>query len=207
MVDNTQDTAPRQRRLPVEAILVLAGGGLLWAGTRFSAAILTGLGIFAVALAMGRIGSEMLRTRRADFRMQNWGPGPVERYSGLAAQLYGVWFIGVGLGFAVLGVVAITSRGGMEGFWKAVASTPQGWGLVVIAIGLLVAVRGVIRILAGTAGVDYGLPGGVAGTLTRANGALVVLLAAAMVALGILLVLVPGVLRALADHIIRRIFQ
>jgi hypothetical protein len=196
-----------QRSAWIDIVLIVASGALLWLGTKLSLALATALGIFCLAAVMGKSGIEMLLRRRAEFNTQRWGPGPKEVFTGAAAQLYGVWFLAAATLLLVLGISALIYSGGMQTFWTIVLATPRGWGALLIVIGGLIAIRGVARMLAGTASVDYGLPASVGAALARTGGAVVTTVGSVLVALGLWLVLAPAVVTRVATNVVERIFK
>ncbi len=188
-------------------LLVLAGAALLWAGATLSLRFATALGIFCFAGMLGGSGLEMIVTRRAEFATQRWGPGPKEVFTGPAAQLYGAWFAAIALLLVALGVSALVFRGGMDTFWKALLARPRARGAALTAVGGLIAMRGIVRVLAGTAAVDYGVPARAGAGLARGAGALVTLVGGAVAAIGVWLVLMPDAVQHLATESIERIFK
>ena len=177
---------------------MLLSGGLAFAGEKFSLPILTNVALLGVGLLMILVGGELIITKRAEFALGGWAYTQAkETFKGLAAQLWGVLFLGLGLLATLVTLVRWIFPAAASSFWNSLQGTPAGLGLVLTGLGLAAILYGIIRLLAGSAGVDLGRLTGLSNILDRMAGAVVVLVGLALAFFGLLLIAAPGVVWAI----------
>lgn len=106
---------------------------------------------------------------------------------GIAARLWGIIFVSLGFILAIGGLVAWTSPGWLEGY---LFESPNGQGLVVAIVGMLVLVRGLLFALDPGTG-ESGLRRILALLPGKVWGVLLVLLGLALMAAGWLRIAAP----------------
>ena len=175
--------------------LLLLAGGLAFAGEKFSQPVLTDLALLCVGLLMMLVGGELIITRRANFAIGGWSYiQSRETYKGVAAQLWGILFLGLGLLATLVTLAKWIVPTAANSFWTRLQGTSIGLGLALIGLGLVAILYGMIRMLAGSAGVDLGRLTGLSNIVDRMAGALVFLVGLGMAFFGLLLIVAPGLL-------------
>jgi hypothetical protein len=182
--------------------LFLLGGGLAFAGERFSWPVLTNLALLCLALLMVLIGGELIITKRAEFAIGGWAYIQArETFKGLAAQLWGVMFLGLGLVAALLTLAKWIIPAATDSFWSRLQGTPAGAGLALMGLGMMAALYGFIRLLAGSAGVNLGRLTAFANLMDRIGGAVILLAGLALISTGLLLAFAPNTVFAVVDQV------
>lgn len=192
----------------IELSLLLLAAGLAFAGQQFSIALLTNLALLCLGMMMALVGVELLVTKRVEFAIGGWVYIQArETYQGLAAQLWGVLFLGLGLLAILVTLARLIVPVAANSFWSRLQGTPAGLGLALAGLGLMATLYGFIRMLAGSAGVDLGRLTSVSNLLDRFAGALVFFVGLGLVLIGFLLILSPGVLSAIVVRLAAWILQ
>jgi hypothetical protein len=186
----------------VYRLLLLTAGGLGFAGERLSLPFLTNLALLSAALLMVMVGGELIITKRAEFALGGWAyiQGK-ETFKGVAAQLWGVLFLGMGLlaGLATLAKWFFPAE--TDFLWSRLQGTPAGAGLAITGLGVAAGLYGTIRLLAGGAGVDLGRMTKLSNVMDRIGGAVIFLLGIGLAALGLLLIIAPSLVFGLAKQL------
>jgi hypothetical protein len=186
----------------IELFLLLLAGGLAFAGQQFSIPFLTNLALHCLGLMMVLVGGEFLVTKRAEFAIGGWVYIQArETFKGLAAQLWGVLFLGLGLLVILVTLAKWLVPAAAGSFWSRLQGTPTGAGLALAGLGLAACLYGLIRLLAGSAGVDLGRLTSLSNLLDRLAGGVVFLLGLGLIFLGVSLVIAPGVLSAIITRL------
>jgi hypothetical protein len=183
----------RITKTAVQIGLFVVGVACLYAGKQTRNNLLSSLGLVCFGLVLLIAGISLIVRKRLEFQLKKGDIGPHEIYTGLSAQLWGVYFSLLGILMMAFGVAYGLYRGGPEKFWADLLGTRLGVGFVLFLIGLMIAIDGVIRLLAGTAGHNVVLPANVGNCLERAGGAIITLFGMALIGCGVVIVLAPGI--------------
>jgi hypothetical protein len=188
--------------------LLLLGGALAFGGDRLSLPVLTNLALLCVGLLMVLVGGELIVTRRAVFALGGWSyiQGK-EVFEGLAAQLWGVLFLGLGMLAILFTLAKWFAPYVLKSYWSTLQGTPVELGLVLIGFGVMAVLYGSIRVLAGSAGLDLGVLTGLSNFLDRLAGAVVLLFGLGLALVGLLLIVAPGIVSALIEQLKTLILQ
>jgi hypothetical protein len=192
-------------RVNKNAILIglfIVGVGCLYAGEQSSLILLTSLGLICFGLILLVYGIGLIRHKRLEFQLKRGDIGPHEVYTGISAQLWGVYFALMGILLAAFAVAYGVYPGGPEKLWSALLGTHVGLGMILFLIGLMVSIDGAIRLIAGTAGHNVVLPASVGNCLERFGGGIVLIFGLVLIGIGIFLVLAPGAVESLIHTII-----
>lgn len=186
----------------IELFLLLLAGGLAFAGQQFSVPFLTNFALLCLGLMMVLVGGEFLVTQRAEFAIGGWVYIQArETFKGLAAQLWGIMFLGLGLLVILVTLVKWVVPAAAGSFWSRLQGTPTGAGLALAGLGLAACLYGLIRLLAGSAGVDLGRLTSLSNLLDRITGAVVFLLGLGLAFLGVMLIVAPGALSSIITRL------
>ena len=196
-------------RIPLQIGFFLASVACLFLGQRSGNHSLVGLGLFCLGPVLILFGMNTFTTRWLGFKPGRFPSGQYEqhkneyeRYTGLSAQLWGVYFILIGLLLMAFGVGYAVYPGGPQKLWSQLLGTHLGVGLVLGLIGLLVALDGFIRVLAGSAGRNVGLPTNVGNCLDRFVGGIVFLIGMALIGAAAVVTFIPGLIDSIFQIII-----
>lgn len=182
--------------------LLLLGGALAFAGDRLSLPLLTNLALLCVGLLMVLVGGELIVTKRAVFALGGWTyTQGKEVFEGLAAQLWGVLFLGLGILMILFTLAKWIAPSTTKSYWSTLQSTPAGLGLILMGFGAMAVLYGGIRLLAGSAGLDLGLLTGLSNFLDRMAGAVVLLIGLGLALVGFLLIVAPGIVFAIIEQL------
>jgi hypothetical protein len=182
----------------IELALLLPAGAFLYAGNRWGQPLLVAMGALCLALLTGLHGVDMIVTRRAEFRTRG-GIGyamPVEVFKGRAAQLWGLAFLAIAALLLVLAFATAFAGGDMQTLWARVFRSPAARGLALAVLGGVLSAVGTARVMAGTAGLDYGIPAWLANLQQRLAGALMLLCGGGLALLGLAMAIAPDALAA-----------
>lgn len=188
--------------------LLLLGGALAFAGDRLSLPVLTNLALLCIGLLMALVGGELIVTKRAVFALGGWTyTQGKEVFEGLAAQLWGVLFLGLGMLAILLTLARWFAPYMLKSYSSSLQGTPAGSGLALFGLGVMAVLYGGIRLLAGSAGLDLGALTGLSNFLDRMAGAVVLLVGLGLVLVGFLLIAAPGIVFALIEQLKTLILQ
>ena len=131
--------------------LILAGLGIAYFGIKTQDPILLGWIFLGLGLFSLFSGIHMIVTRKAAIPTSDSIDAHKERYTGLAAQLYGILFSAFGLGMVLitLGVWLFPESPLLN--VETLLNNPVGVGILLAVIGVVILVHGIIRLLAGNA--------------------------------------------------------
>ena len=177
----------------------LLSGGLAFAGEYFSFPILTNLALLGVGLLVTAVGFELIITKKAEFRIGGWAYTQArETYKGLAAQLWGIMFLGLGLTVIGITVAKWMFPAVAHSLYSNLVGTPAGAGLALTFLGLMAILYGTIRLLAGRLT-------GLSNLLDRMAGAVICVVGLGLASFGLLLIFSPGIVFALMGQLKLRI--
>ena len=178
--------------------LIAAGLVIAYIGIKYQNPIIIGLAIGGAGVYSIFAGFQMIISKRAEVPTGSI-TGPVERHTGLTAQLWGFLYIFFGaiailiaLGMSVPGE---TSKAWVEGFF----AKPAGMGWFMIAAGGMILLFGIIRLISGNA--PY--------TETKLipferviGGIYFLILGFAILGAGLWLIVSPSTLKALFEYLV-----
>lgn len=133
----------------------LVAGAAVLAGEYLELPWLSGAAPVAFGVAVLAGGVRILVTgqsKGAAAGMDHWyRPSKyTERHTGTPARLIGALLLIAGLLFIVMGVIALTARGGMDAFWQEFLKSPRAWGAVAGLAGIMMTLAGTVRAIAGS---------------------------------------------------------
>ncbi len=177
-----------------QRILFFMAAGLVLVGEQFSISLLSNLGLVCAGVLVVLLGVEQITSKLGVYRIGGWSyTQAVETYRGLAAQLWGLIFVGLGAAMVLVPVVKWVAPSQADSIWNSLLGSTTGTGLALGGIGLMTALHGLIRVLAGSAGVDVGRLTGLSDLFDRLVGAMTFLVGSAMALVGITLLVAPGI--------------
>lgn len=187
--------------LPVMTFFLAAG--LVYVGQQFDVARLTAAGFLCLGFTAMLAGIELIRTRKAFFLPggRNAAGQRAERYSGLSAQLWGVFFLLLGVGASLAAAAAFFNPERAQTLVDQLLETPAGWGVLLAIFGVFLGLYGTIRLLAGSAAVGRTWQSRLADLGYRGLGGVLLLAGLGLVALGLLLIVAPDLLGAWAAQL------
>jgi hypothetical protein len=196
------DWIRRVRLSTIYRSLLLLGGGLGFLGEKFSISILTNLALVCISLLFILVGFELILTKKAEFALGGWAyiQGR-ETFQGLAAQLWGIMFLGIGLLAMLVTIAQWILPAQMNSLLDNLQRSSAGAGLALTGLGLIAILYGTIRLLAGGAGLDLGRLTGLSNFMDRLGGCLVLLIGLPLALFGLLLIIAPNVVSALLEQI------
>jgi hypothetical protein len=201
-------TANRWHLVAVYRSLLLLAGGLALLGQRLSVPFLINLGLLCLGLMLVIMGGELIITRRAEFAIGGFAYiQAVETFTGLAAQLWGVMFLGVGLAMIVAILARWLAPEAVHGWYSGLVGTRAGLGLALCALGLFAGLWGTIRLLAGSAGLDLGRMTRLSNIVDRVGGGIALLAGLGLLGAGVLLIVAPGTVASAWAKLWIRILQ
>jgi hypothetical protein len=184
----------RFKSLPIVTFFVAAL--LTFIGVQFSRPPFTYLGLMFLGLTALLAGIQAIVTKEAFFLPI--GDQALRRrselYSGVAAQLWGVIFILFGLGFVFGGVAALFIPEQAQITFDRLFDSAAGWGILITAVGLFVALYGLARLLAGVAAVGSNVRLRFHDVSYRFLGGFLLLLGIVLIGIGTLLLTAPETL-------------
>jgi hypothetical protein len=202
------DRANRWHLVAVYRSLFLVAGGLSLLGQRLSLPVLVKLGLLCLGVMLVIMGGELIITKRAEFAIGGFAYiQAVETFTGVAAQLWGVMFLGLGLAVIVAILAQWLAPEAVRGWYSGLVGTKTGLGLALCALGLFAGLWGTIRLLSGSAGLDLGPTTGLSNIVDRVGGGIALLAGLGLLGVGVLLVFAPGTVASAWATLWRRILQ
>jgi hypothetical protein len=178
--------------------------GLMFAGQNLNIFQLTTAGFLFLGITAILAGIQVIWTKEAFFSPS--GSQSVRRrsehYSGLSAQLWGVFFLLAGVGASLASLVAMLNPAAAQTFLDQFLDTPAGWGILLAGLGVFVSLYGLTRLLAGAAAVSRKFGGRLRDLGYRGLGALSLLIGLALIGLGLVLILAPDLLLTWVEGVI-----
>jgi hypothetical protein len=201
-------TANRRPLVPLYRSLFLLAGGLAFAGQRFSLPLLINLALLCLGVMTATMGVELIVTKRAESAIGGFAYiQAVEVFTGLAAQLWGVMFLLLGL-VIIVGIVAQwLAPAAVHAWYGSLVGTKAGLGLALCASGLFAGLWGTMRLLAGSAGLDLGWMTRLSNIVDRIGGGIALLAGLGLLGVGVLLVVAPAIVTSAWVELWRSILQ
>jgi hypothetical protein len=191
-----------------ERVLLFAAGCLALIGDQLSIRVLLDLALLPAGVLVILVGGEQIVSRLGIYRVgvSNYAQ-VVELYRGIMDQLWGVLFLGAGVVMVLVTAIKWLAPTQADSFWSNLAAAPFALGLILGIVGLMTALHGVIRILAGSSGSDVGRITGISDVLDRLLGGATFLLGLGMGFVGITLLVAPGIWKSIFDQLASMILR
>ena len=200
--------ANRWHLVAVYRSLFLLAGGLALLGQRLSLPLLVKLGLFCVGLMLVIMGGELIMTKRAEFILGGFAYAQgIETFTGVAAQLWGVMFLGLGLALTVGILAQWLVPDVVNGWYSGLVGTNTGLGLALCVLGVFVGLWGTIRLLAGSAGLELGRMTRLSNLVDRIGGGIALVTGLGLLGVGVLLMVAPGTVTSTWTRFWMRILQ
>jgi hypothetical protein len=185
-----------------ERVLFFVAAGLALIGDQLSIRLLLDLALLPGGVLVILFGGDQIASRLGMYRVGlTSGAQAVELYRGVMDQLWGLIFMGFGAAMVLVPVVRWLAPDQANSIWSNLQDSPGVPGLILGAIGLMTALHGLIRMLAGSSG---SAPGGISGfrdVFDRLIGAATMLFGVGMGFVGITLLVAPGMWSAIFDQL------
>jgi hypothetical protein len=190
----------------LEGVLFLAAAALALVGDQLSLPALLDWALLPAGVLVILIGGAQIVSRLGIYRggVSNYAQ-VVELYRGIMDQLWGVILMGVGAAMLMVTAIKWLAPTQADSFWSNLLTGPIAPGLALGVIGLMTALHGVIRVLAGSSGSDVGRIRGLSDFLDRLMGAATLLFGLGMGFIGITLLVAPGMWKTIFDQLASRI--
>jgi hypothetical protein len=169
----------------------------IFAGQRLGMPPLTFLGVLFLGVLAIVLGVDVIVRREASFRTRRAGlVTGSQQYSGVAAQIWGIFFVLAGIGCILAAVTALLMPDRAQEFIDRAFETSLGWGLLATIIGVFLSLYGLSRLLAGGAATVSNLSGRMRDAGYRLFGGACLIIGVGLVALGLTLAFSPETLDA-----------
>jgi hypothetical protein len=169
---------------------------LMFIGVQFSLPPFTYLSLMFIGLTALLAGIQVIVSKEAFFLPI--GDQALRRrselYSGVAAQLWGIIFILLGLGFVLGGAAAVFIPEQAQATFDRLFDSAAGWGILITVIGIFIALYGLTRLLAGVAAVGSKARLRFHDVGYRLLGGFLLLLGVMLIGIGVLLLTAPEIL-------------
>lgn len=194
----------RKRIFWLPIITFFLAAFLIFAGQNLNINQLTAAGFLLLGITAILVGIQVIWTKEAFFLPSGRQAARrrAEQYSGLSAQLWGVFFLLAGLGASVAALAALVNPAAAQTFLEQFLDTPAGWGTLLAGLGVFVSLYGLTRLLAGSAAVSRTVGTRLKDLGYRGVGALSLLVGLVLIGLGLVLILAPDVLLTWIEQVI-----
>jgi len=186
-------------------ILVLVAAGLAFLGDQFSVQVLMNLAILCFGALIVAIGLEEIVGRLGMYRSGVSNVGQMaELYRGLAAQLWGLVFILIGL--VLMGTILtkwIAPASAAK--WSDVIGSRTGVALMLALMGLMVTLNGLIHMLAGGGQAKPGMFSTLSNLLSRLGGTATFLFGLGVSGVALVLLFAPGFVNSVVAQFVAMI--
>jgi hypothetical protein len=173
-------------------ILVLVAAGLAFLGDQFSVQVLMDLAMVCFGALIVAIGMEEIIGRLDMYRGGASNLGQMAGlYQGLAAQLWGLVFILIGLGLVGM-ILTKWLAPGAASKWSDVIGSRSGIALMLGLMGLMVTLNGLIHMLVGEGPAKPGMLSTLSNVLSRLGGTATFLFGLGMSGVALVLLVAPG---------------
>jgi hypothetical protein len=125
----------------------------------------------------------------------------VQLYRGVLAQVWGLIIMGIGAALVLVPLMQWLAPSQANAIGRALQNSPAALGLVLGVIGLMTALHGLIRALAGSSGSEVGRIAGFRDAVDRLMGAGTFLLGLGIAFVGVTLVVAPGMWKTIFDQL------
>jgi hypothetical protein len=186
----------------LERVLLFAAAGLGLVGGQFSIPVLLDLALLPAGVLVILFGAEQIFSRLGIYRagVANYAQ-VVELYRGIMDQLWGLIFTGVGAAMVLVTLVRWMAPAQADVFWSNLLNSSGALGLILGFVGLMTALHGVIRLLAGSSGSDRARITGISDLLDRLMGGATFVFGLGMGFVGITLLVAPGMWKTIFDQL------
>jgi hypothetical protein len=185
-----------------ERVLFFAAAGLGLVGGQFSIPVLLDLALLPAGVLVILFGGEQVIGRLGIYRagVSSYAQ-VVELYRGIMDQLWGLIITAVGAAMVLMTLVKWLAPAQADSFWSDLLNSPGAIGLILGIIGLMTALHGVIRALAGSSGSEPGRIAGVSDALDRLMGGAIFLFGLGVGFVGVTLLVAPGMWKTIFDQL------
>jgi hypothetical protein len=172
--------------------------GLTLAGDRLGLSGLTSAGIASLGLSALSAGIQVIVTGEAFFLPAGAQAlrRRAEHFTGLAARLWGIFFVLFGLVMLFLGLAGVFFPGQGTALLNRLLETPLGWGLVCVFFGGGLSLYGLTRLIGAAGRTGSGALDQVRGIGFRLFGLVGLLAGLGLCGLGVVLIFSPRLLTA-----------
>jgi hypothetical protein len=185
-----------------ELILFFAAAVLVVVGDQFAIPMAFSLGLMCAGVLVILYGAGQVLSRLGAYRVGLSSIAQaVQLYRGVLAQLWGLIIMGVGAALVFVPLMQWLAPSQANAIGRALQNSPAVLGLVLGVIGLMTALHGLIRALAGSSGTEVGRIAGFRDAVDRLMGAATFLLGLGIAFVGVTLVVAPGMWKTIFDQL------
>jgi hypothetical protein len=185
-----------------ERVLFFAAAGLGLVGGQFAVPVLLDLAFLPAGVLVILFGGEQVIGRLGIYRAGVSGYAQVvELYRGIMDQLWGLIFTAIGAAMILVTLIQWLAPAQATSVADRLQNSPGVLGLILGFIGLMTALHGVIRVLAGSSGADLGRITSISDVLDRLLGAGTLLVGLGMGFVGVTLLVAPGMWKTIFDQL------
>ena len=186
----------------LELILFFAAAVLVVVGDQFAIPTAFSLGLMCAGVLVTLYGAGQVISRLSVYRLGLASIAQaVQLYRGVLAQLWGLIIMGIGAALVLVPLMQWLAPSQANAIGGALQNSPAALGLVLGVIGLMTALHGLIRALAGSSGSEVGRIAGFRDAVDRLMGAGTFLLGLGIAFVGVTLVVAPGMWKTIFDEL------
>ena len=186
----------------LELILFFAAAVLVVVGDQFAIPMAFSLGLMCAGVLVTLYGAGQVISRLSVYRLGLASIAQaVQLYRGVLAQLWGLIIMGIGAALVLVPLMQWLAPSQANAIGGALQNSPAALGLVLGVIGLMTALHGLIRALAGSSGSEVGRIAGFRDAVDRLMGAGTFLLGLGIAFVGVTLVVAPGIWKTIFDQL------
>ena len=186
----------------LELILFFAAAGLVVVGDQFAIPMAFSLGLMCAGVLVTLYGAGQVISRLSVYRLGLASIAQaVQLYRGVLAQVWGLIVMGIGAALVLVPLMQWLAPSQANAIGGALQNSPAALGLVLGVIGLMTALHGLIRALAGSSGSEVGRIAGFRDAVDRLMGAGTFLLGLGIAFVGVTLVVAPGIWKTIFDQL------
>ena len=186
----------------LELILFFAAAVLVVVGDQFAIPMAFRLGLMCAGVLVTLYGAGQVISRLGVYRLGLASIAQaVQLYRGVLAQVWGLIVMGIGAALVLVPLMQWLAPSQANAIGRALQNSPAALGLVLGVIGLMTALHGLIRALAGSSGSEVGRIAGFRDAVDRLMGAATFLLGLGIAFVGVTLVVAPGMWKTIFDQL------
>jgi len=186
----------------LELILFFAAAVLVVVGDQFAIPMAFRLGLMCAGVLVTLYGAGQVISRLSVYRLGLASIAQaVQLYRGVLAQVWGLIVMGIGAALVLVPLMQWLAPSQANAIGRALQNSPAALGLVLGVIGLMTALHGLIRALAGSSGSEVGRIAGFRDAVDRLMGAATFLLGLGIAFVGVTLVVAPGMWKTIFDQL------
>ncbi|MFN2121548.1 MAG: hypothetical protein ACK2T0_14265 [Anaerolineales bacterium] len=186
----------------LELIWFFAAAVLVVVGDQFAIPMAFRLGLMCAGVLVTLYGAGQVISRLSVYRLGLASIAQaVQLYRGVLAQVWGLIVMGIGAALVLVPLMQWLAPSQANAIGRALQNSPAALGLVLGVIGLMTALHGLIRALAGSSGSEVGRIAGFRDAVDRLMGAGTFLLGLGIAFVGVTLVVAPGMWKTIFDQL------